>query len=207
MNNINLPESDIAAMKQFYQEELNKTLQRLHHIKSILDKLGDSNQSINIEVTAGSSLPTSKSEDSTATIQKRKRRRRPGRKSMWEELIIRELKKMNKPMTYEQLTNEIMHYGNIPESKRENTKRAITNLVFRLRKQNRKLATVSSGTREKLIALKSWLDSDNQLKDPFKVELPSKRKEAPKPSGRKRGRPRKEREPVKKVKKTAKKKK
>lgn len=190
MNKINLPESDLAAMKQFYQEELNKTLQRLNHIKSILDKLGDNSQSINIQVSGTDSLQASPAATEEKPVAKRKRRKRPGRKSMWEELIVRELKKMNKPMTYDQLTNEIMKYGNIPESKRENTKRAITNLVFRLRKQNRKLTTVGSGTREKLIALNAWVE-DDQLKEPFMVRLPSKRKAPAAPTGRKRGRPRK----------------
>lgn len=192
MNKINLPESDLAAMKQFYQEELNKTLQRLNHIKSILEKLGDSMQSINIQInTTESGSAVAAATETAPEVQKRKRRKRPGRKSMWEELIVKELKNMNKPMTYDQLTEAIMKYGNIPESKRENTKRAITNLVFRLRKQNRKLTTVGSGTREKLIALNAWMENESELKDPFKVELPSKRKEAPKPTGRKRGRPRK----------------
>ncbi len=188
MDTLKFPETDLAEMKQFYQEELEKTLKRLQHIKSVLEKLGDSSQTINIEVSSATGSAAG-STGQQPKVQKRKRRRRPGRKSMWEELIVKELKKKGLPMTYEDLTDEIMKYGNIPESKRENTKRAITNLVFRLRKQNRKLTTISSGTREKFIILKSWQQDDGSLKDEFKPPAPRKKavpkKAAPKKRGRK----------------------
>jgi hypothetical protein len=40
METIKLPESELAEMKQFYQEEYERLSRRLQHIKTILERLG-----------------------------------------------------------------------------------------------------------------------------------------------------------------------
>ncbi len=170
MDTIKLPEGSVAEMRQFYQDEFEKTLKRLQHIKSVLDNLGGSHQTIRIEVTSAPVKSENKAagKKQPATVEKKTKKSRPGRKSIWEELIVNQLKKNGKPTSYKDLTNEIMKYGNIPEKKRESTKRAITNLIFRLKKQNKILRTIPTGSREKLIVLKAWFDSNGEIKEQYK---------------------------------------
>ncbi len=116
--------------------------------------------------------------------------KKTGRKSKWELLIMKRMRQLDKPVTYEELTDEIMAFSKLPEGKRISTKQAVVNVVFRLRSRDRKLDTFSMGTREKYIALKSWFDGKGVIKKEYvsKIEGVHPVKKAKK---RKVGRPRK----------------
>ena len=90
----------------------------------------------------------------------------------------------------DELTEEIMTFSKIPESKRTTTKQAIVNVIFRLRSRDKKLDTFSMGTREKYIALKSWFEKPGEIKKAYaaKIAVPPTKKKA---KTARRGRPRK----------------
>lgn len=178
METIKLPETDLTDMRRFYLEELDKTLKRLQHIKNILDKLGDNSQSIQIQI----STPQLKASESKSTEKllaqpkEKKRKQKRGPKSIWEDLVIKRLRYIDKPLTYEELTDEIMTFGNIPKEKRKSTKQAIVGVIFRLRTRKVKLNTFSIGTREKYIALKRWFDTNGKIKEKYRILLTAKPK-------------------------------
>jgi len=178
METINLPGEELADMRQFYQEELNKTLNRLQHIKSILDKLGSNEQSIQIQITT--QQPETAEPPSTGDLptqaKTRKRKQKRGPKSIWEDLVIKRLRFVDKPLTYEELTDEIMTFGNIAAEKRKNTKQAIVGVIFRLRQRGVKLNTFSAGSKEKYIALKRWFDANGEIKNEYRKLLTAKPK-------------------------------
>lgn len=180
METINLPESDLSEMKQFYIEELNKTLRRLQHIQTMLGNLGETGIQIQISTTQGQVSPSAAY--LTKTGEPKREKKRPGRKSVWETVILKRLRQIDRPVTYEELTDEIMSLSRLPDSKRTSTKQAILNVVFRLRNRDKKLDTFSIGEREKYIALNSWFDSPGQIKREYaqRIEANKKAKKADK---------------------------
>ncbi|MCJ7824019.1 MAG: hypothetical protein MUP44_03905, partial [Anaerolineales bacterium] len=90
------------------------------------------------------------------------RKKKSGRKPKWELLIMKRLRQLDKPVTYDELTDEIMAFSKLPENKRTSTKQAIVNVIFRLRSRDKKLDTFSIGTREKYIALKGWFEKPGE---------------------------------------------
>ncbi|MFN3757234.1 MAG: hypothetical protein ACK4RM_09785, partial [Flavobacterium sp.] len=130
METIKLPETDIADMRQFYQEELEKTLKKLRHIKSVLDKLDHNGQSIQIQIISEQTeqvkpteiienqksekeIQKSRKETQKANLKpvKSKRKQKTGPKPIWEDLIIKRLRHLNRPLTYEELTDDIMSFA------------------------------------------------------------------------------------------------
>jgi len=185
MISIKLNDTEIAEMKQFYQEEFNKTLRRLQHIKKVLEKLGDNQQHIEIKVeqlapteTDNISTPQEKpailDQEPEEELTVTKRKRKSGPKSIWEPLILKRMRQLNRPLSYDELTQEIMVFAKIPAEKRLTVKQAITNVIFRLRNRDKKLDTFSMGSREKYIALKSWFDDNGDIKKEYKQFLPKK---------------------------------
>ena len=184
METIILPESELSEMKQFYQEEYDRITRRLQHIRTILSRLG-------VEIEKGESgTPFSESNITTQSVTSVKSRKKTRRKSKWELLIMKRLRQLDKPVTYDELTDEIMTFSKLPENKRTSTKQAVVNVIFRLRNRDKKLDTFSNGTREKYIALKGWYDKPGVIKKEYAAKIakpPSKKK----PKAAKRGRPRK----------------
>ncbi len=165
METIKLPEAELDEMKQFYQDEYDRTARRLDHIKNILGRLGvDPN---GLTAAAGSS-----GQKSSATPARTKRK--SGRKSKWELLVMKRMRQLDKPVTYDELTDEIMTFSKFPEEKRTSTKQAVVNVIFRLRNRDQKLDTFSIGTREKYIALRNWFDDNGKIKKEYldKIDLP-----------------------------------
>lgn len=184
MPSIRLPESEANDMRRFYEEELDKTMQRLQHIKSVLDQLGGSSPSIDIKIKGSTSSSAPRAEASAAPVKTRKKsKQRPGRKSIWEKIIMGRFEAVNRPMTYEELTDEVMSFSKLPTSKRLSTKQAIMNVAFRLRTRDKMLDTFSAGQREKYLAPMSWFESKGKIKGDFlskiKASAPAK-KAAPK---------------------------
>jgi len=143
-------------MKLFYKQEYEQTVARLLHITTTLKRLG-------VE------LPEAGSDG--ANGQKNKPRKKPGRKSTWELVIMKRMRQLDKPVTFDQLTDEIMAFTRIPAEKRSSTKQAVVNVVFRLRTRDHKLDTFSMGKKEKYIALKNWFDAPGKIKKEYAAKV------------------------------------
>lgn len=166
--------NDLAEMGAFYREEYDRTLSRLAHIKSVLEKLGEKVSDAFTTARQGNQVSKPKTE-------------RRGRKSHWEALILKRLRQVNKPMTYEEFVDDLMVFNKWPESKRTSTKQALVVVVYRLRTKSKKLATFSIGKRQKYIALSSWFESPGVIKKEYLARVPAVKPK--KVSSGKRGRP------------------
>ena len=188
METFQLPETELAEMKQFYLEEYDKTSKRLIHIMAILKRLGVENP----DHETGETIAWKPAAGKTVSQQQgiSKSRKKSGRKSKWELLIMKRLRQLDKPVTYDELTDEIMAFSKLPAEKRTSTKQAVVNVIFRLRSRDRKLDTFSVGTREKYIALRSWFATPGVIKKEYAAKIKNS-KPASKGKKRKVGRPRK----------------
>jgi hypothetical protein len=188
METIKLPETELAEMKVFYQEEYDRTVKRLHHIKAMLVRLGTDTQIEDLMTAVPKNTSGAKEIPSSSTPDKKRRKTR--RKSKWELLIMKRLRQLDKPVTYDELTDEIMNFSKLPENKKKSTKQAVVNVIFRLRNRDGKLDTFSIGTREKYIALKNWFEKPGEIKKEYAAKIenvtPTKKSKSSKP-----GRPRK----------------
>lgn len=183
MESVKLHENDLAVMKQFYQQELDKTMKHLQHIKSVLESLGEKSTRIEINVK-GASAPAARladgsvkrgpgrprkvdSIDSTSanviSTAKKPRGKKRGPESVWGTFILDTLKSTDNPMTYNDLVDAAMVRFSLADAKRKATSDAIVNASFRLRKNAKKIDTFSAGQREKHVALKAWFDSPGKI--------------------------------------------
>ena len=188
MEIIKLPQSEIAEMKQFYQDEYERLTRRLQHIKTIMEHIGI--EEPEPEISARKTKARAAGSETSKTPQAAKRKKRTGRKSKWELLIMKRLRQLDKPVTYDELTDEILSFAKIPPSKRTSTKQAIVNVIFRLRNRDKKLDTFSIGSREKYIALKGWFEKPGEIRKEYASKIAAAPKNS-KPKSAKRGRPRK----------------
>ncbi len=152
-------------MREFYEEELVRTQHRLEHIQDILKQLGGNKMPLKGQV-AGKTVPK--------PAAARGSRKKPGRKSQWEALIMKRMRQLNKPVTYDELTREIMLLSKLAEDKLKSTKQAVISVVFRLRNRDGKLDTFSIGKKEKYIALKQWFEKPGEIKKEYlnKIQKP-----------------------------------
>lgn len=185
MDTSKFQETELAEMRQLYQEELDKTLKRLAHIKGVLEKLGVKEQVIKIEVnTVETDIAQSKPVPvnipaekvvSANPIVKRKRKKTTATKSVWEDLLVKRLRALGKPLTYDQITDEVMLFGKIESKDRETIKKTLLNVITRLRRQKKKVdAYYPAGTKDRFIGLKRWFESPGELKPEYKSLLPKK---------------------------------
>lgn len=169
MEKLKLNTLDLQNMRQFYEEELEKTLNKLMHIQSVLEKLGAAPTG---QIAASTSVMEKKEASSKTSVKSRKQKRGP--KPFWEDRILKRLSALGKPVTYEELTDDIMIAFSIPAEERIKIKQSINNVIHRLRNESKKIGTFSVGRREKLIALKKWFDEAGEIKDEFKHLLEKK---------------------------------
>lgn len=162
---MNFSSSDLNEMRLFYQEELDKTVKRLQHIKNVLTSIGVS--AVHHIENAYSDLV---SHEKKASVKTRKSKRGP--KAKWEGMIMDILKKLDRTLTYEELTSEIMKQEGLEESKRANTKTAIAAVISRLKK--RKIRAFSAGIKEKYIGLSRWFDENGQIKRGYMPDVQAK---------------------------------
>jgi hypothetical protein len=176
MKRLDLQDSDLQEMRKFYLEELDKTLERLSHIKKILEKVGGKKDRIEISIQhlpglAGgkdkfnireSTLPRAKDE-SKKPKARRKGRKNAGIRSAWARLILNQLSASDRPLTYNELTEEVMKSANIPEEKKESTKRSVVNVAFRLKNRDKRIRTFSVGQKEKYIARTEWFNDSGRI--------------------------------------------
>lgn len=182
METLKFSAEEAAAMKSFYQEELNKTVNKLRHIQSVLSRLGDNTTQIQINV-GGQLMESAGTSDASGEISKtapvkKSTGKKRGPKSIWGTFILKRLQQLDKPLTYNQLVDEAMVYFKLNESKRQTVVNAINNSAFRLRKNSGRVDTFNAGGREKFVALKSWFEAPGKIKPEYlkKISQPKKRK-------------------------------
>lgn len=188
--------SDIKDMRAFYERELSSTLERLRHIESVLAKIGGSK--INVAINVGNTPPASGT-TATKAVKKttvRKRGAKRGSKSIWGNFVMKKLKELDKPLTYDELIAEAMKFANVPAENENKIRRSIINVTFRLRTQEKKIDTFSKGSRIKYLALKTWFGADGTI-DPAYAKKASNVK--PKPTRRRKAAPKRAKAAVKKA--------
>ncbi|MCB0430486.1 MAG: hypothetical protein H6585_11335 [Flavobacteriales bacterium] len=160
MENIKLDARETTAMKEFYQEEYDKAVRRLQHIENILSQLGVTGGKWELE-----SNPTKRRQSAGGDTSTKKKK--PGPKSVWRMLVLKRLRQVDRPLTYDQLTEEIMGFANIPAQRQLSTKQAILQVCFKLRTIEKRIDTASLGVKEKYLGLKSWFSSPGVLKSDY----------------------------------------
>jgi hypothetical protein len=173
METLKLSDDVRSSMRSFYEEELEKTLRRLEHIESVLTRLGGATKKSAGAPAARRGRPKSTAGSvQTAGVKRGKRGRkssgRRGPKPRWEGLIIERMTKINRPVTYEELTEDIMSATKTEPARRQQLKQSVLNVTFRLRQRDKAIRTVSSGTRVKYLALSKWFDDKGQIKPEYK---------------------------------------
>ncbi|NOY36892.1 MAG: hypothetical protein GXO83_04890 [Chlorobi bacterium] len=155
-------------MKEFYREELEKTVRRLEHIRKILEKIEPGSSEIDY-----SSLPVdTQTSVSKPAVKKVSRRKKPGPKAIWGNFILKRLRQLNRPVTYNDLIKDAMLFFKLGDNKKDAVRQAIMNSAFRLRNKQGKLATYRKpGTKEKYVGLKKWFDSQGKLLSEYKKRL------------------------------------
>lgn len=180
METLKLSGPELEAMKAFYQEELTKTLSKLHHLQSVLNQLGGSASNIDVKLpeTVDRPVSTAQSETSPEIEETKKSGKKRGPKSIWGSFILKRLQQLDRPLTYNELVDEAMVFFKLSESKRQTVINAINNSAFRLRKNSNRVDTFSSGGREKFVALKSWFDENGKIRKEYekKIVKPKKAK-------------------------------
>ncbi len=170
MNNLSLSLSkeEKAEMIQFYEEELDKTVRRLEHIKSVLEKLEPGSVSIDVHVEAeiksvGKTKTYTEKKELSAQ-KKSKRKRKPGPKAIWGNYILKRLRQLDRPVTYSELIQDALLFFKLPPTRKDTVRQAIMNSAFRLRNKQDKVNTFrKKGTKEKYIGLKKWFDAEGKL--------------------------------------------
>lgn len=174
MNTFSLSEEEMAEMIQFYEEELEKTVRRLEHIKNTLNKLEPGVMDIEIHVKAGSlsSLKKKTGEKKETTEKKTKHKKKPGPKAIWGNYILKRLRQLDRPVTYTELIQDALLFFKLPPSKKNAVRQAIMNSAFRLRNKQNKVHTFrKKGTKEKYIGLKKWFNADGNLVPEYRKKL------------------------------------
>ncbi|MCB0762143.1 MAG: hypothetical protein KDC12_11525 [Flavobacteriales bacterium] len=165
---LHLTDIQKAEMRSFYEAELQKSLLQIRHLREVLDQLKDVDS---VEISAGGVLPASgvkkKATAPAKPASTRKRRKKRGRKSIWGDYILKELKATDRPLLYSEIIESAKIRFNIPDSKMKELKAAINQSAFRLRTIHEKIDTIGAeGKKERYMALKAWYDEEgNIIKD------------------------------------------
>lgn len=170
-----LSDQTISEIKLHYQEEYQTTLRRLKEIESVLkelepfsitiSKISDYNTIVGQEATLNTAASKKPTEKPKAQYKKRSKKR--GRKSVWGDFILKRLRAVNRPLTYDELANHAQVSLNIDPLEFDKTRKALVSAVFQLRNKQDKVATFrKTNSRDKYVLLVKWL---NENKEPLDV--------------------------------------
>jgi len=169
-NNVQFSDSDLLEMKQFYRNELDATLRKLEHLRNVLARLEGNHPSVEVTISSSSSVAVTtpapvignyidEEEDFDETEPKRKRKKKRGPKPVWGNFILKRLRQLERPITYQELTEDAMAFMKLDESKLESTRLAILNSSFRLRKVHKKIDTHHvKGRKAVYVGLSKWFE-------------------------------------------------
>ena len=181
----------LKSIKLKYLELYNTKLKELEEIKFVLSKLNGfvieeeikfDETNISVEpsknnkeaVLANNSAEIENTEVSVAIAKEeaevekpkrayKKRAKKRGRKSVWGTFVMKRLRSVNRPLTYDDLTNHAIVNLNLDPSEYEKSRKAIIGAVFQLRNKQQKLQTHNkSNSRDKYVLLNKWFDEEGK---------------------------------------------
>jgi len=171
---MDLSTKTLEHIKLHYTEEYQKTLRKLKELETVLQELSQVDISVldvdnissigNIETTDNENI----SQATSGIVPKRsykKRAKKRGRKSIWGEFVLKRLKAINRPLTYDALANHALVTMGLQQSEYDKTRKSLIAAVFQLRNKQQKVHTANkTGTRDKYVLLSKWTDgSGNPL--------------------------------------------
>jgi hypothetical protein len=178
MSSLEFNNSEVTEMRSFYENELENTLRKLHHIQSILHKINSSSTPASLlktpakrgrkpknAVLDGTLLTAGNTEKRQTSTVKKVRKGKPGRSSVWGKYVLDVLKTSDKPLTYVELFAAAQKDHNIKPGKEKSLHQSIINSTNRLRTKNKSIDTFAlQGSRTKYVALKTWFEKDGSVK-------------------------------------------
>lgn len=188
MKNIEFTDSEIAELRNFYQQQLEKTLEKLETIKGILNKIDtDEKETEETQVTSKPpdtleidekerTEPITPRPSDTLKIDKveqiePKKRKKKVIKSKWGKFILDLLKQHDRPVKFDDIVEEAIYKFKIPEDKYKNVRQAITNSSFILRIRHKKTRNFKLiGEKGKYCGLTRWFDKNGELNEKYKKE-------------------------------------
>lgn len=163
------PGSDKMA---YYLSEYRRHLERLKHIRHMLDVLSEESKGLRRDIRISKNLfgqVAASTFDNALPSSPSKR----GRKSKWGNFIVHRLKQEKKPLTYDDLLKDaIQVFGLKTEDEIESVRKIIFSTSFRLKSKEDVLRTFSvKGRRGKYLALNKWCTPGGKLKKEFALMI------------------------------------
>ncbi len=172
MVELELTEEKKDEMVRFYEEELERTVQRLRHITDMLRSLNPASEHLKMKELEGFLSDGSGATLRKSAKKKRTRKGKPGPKGVWTNYILKRLRQVQRPITYEDLIKDAMLAFNKTKEEADKVRQAIMNSAFRLRKKQGKVLTYRKpGSKEKFIGLRKWFDESGELLEEYKKKL------------------------------------
>jgi hypothetical protein len=155
-----------------YLAEYRKQLGRLEHIKEMLDHLNEESVGLARDIRIKSNQMGAVV---ASTFEKElpKQESKRGRKSKWGSFIMHRLKKEKRPLSYDEVIDDIVRVFGIEDaSQRESTRKVIFSTCHRLKSKEELINTFRvKGNRGKYIALKKWCTPGGKLKKEFALKI------------------------------------
>lgn len=155
-----------------YLAEYRKQLERLEHIKEMLDHLTEESAGLARDIRVKSNQMGAVV---ASTFEKElpKQESKRGRKSKWGSFILHRLKKEKRPISYDEIISDIVEVFGIDEEKeKESTRKVIFSTCHRLKSKEELINTYRvKGQRGKFIALKKWCTPGGKLKKQFALKI------------------------------------
>jgi hypothetical protein len=150
---IQVDDSDRIEMLSFYQAELDKTVRRLQHLKSVMSQLGSETKIEVVVVGMGT-------EEQPAKVRRSKQPRKRGRQSKWGQFILDSLHENGRPLRYSEIITAAKIRFNTPAGGMKALKASINQSAFRLRTKHKLIDTHGEpGKKEKYLGLANWFEN------------------------------------------------
>ncbi len=171
-----ITDQTLQQIKLHYTEEYQKTLRKLKEIESVLEELSGVTVGSTTEAPVALDLKSPETNTSEQNLKPKraykKRSKRRGRKSVWGDFILKRLKSVNRPLTYNDLANHAIVTKNLEQKDFDKIRKALIAAVFQLRKAGGKVHTENkTGTRDKYVLLHKWMGKDGKPLPEFDAYL------------------------------------
>ena len=158
----------------FYISEYRKTLDKLNHVRSMLDLLSEETKELKWDVKLSKNLLGTVAANSfTHALPKEPGKR--GRKSKWGSFILHRLKLAKRPLSYDDLLKDAVRvFGLNTPSKLNAAKKVIFSTSYRLKAKEDLIETFGvKGKRGKYLVLKEWCTPGGKLKKEYALMIAS----------------------------------
>jgi len=175
MSEISFSQEEILALIELYQERLATELRRKEMLQRKLAALNASEPLPQEEAQTEPDHDDSETEEEHEANQPKPVKRK-GPPPIWANFILKRLRQVNHPLTYQQLTDDAMLFQKIEPHKRNQVEQAIKASAFRIRKVHGKIDTYHlKGTREVFVGLTKWFSKPGKLQRSYvkKINKPA----------------------------------